>query len=245
MKIKRAGIHGKLPTAAFVSITIVATAACGQESSVLRDLPQLTGDAGSSPSLPIVSKKPSDNRTRLRGRFWRWLHPESPSQSGRENREAESVRDRESGHISRSVQPVRSPGEAPSSRAVDLPLHSGNGPAMDRPIGGDSPGGKVDAEVSPTYFQDFLVSPETRSAVPGSQADLSFLDRFYQALFVEEPNPQEEGEAAQPRRLAPAPYQSPPFPFSEHLGPIIGIRDDAVWPLMEVLEKGRNGDWWK
>jgi hypothetical protein len=245
MKTKKAGIRMKLPTAAFVSITIVATAACGQESSVRRDPPQLTGDAGGSPSLPIVSKKPSDDRTRLRGRFWRWLHPESPSRSGRENREAESVRDSESGHISRSVQPVRSPGEASSSRAVDLPLHRGNGPAMDRPIGGDSPGGKVDAEVSPTYFQDFLVSPETRSAIPGSQADLSFLDRLYQALFVEEPNPQEEGEAAQPRRLPPAPYQSPPFPFSEHLGPIIGIRDDAVWPLMEALEKGRNGDWWK
>ena len=53
---------------------------------------------------------------------------------------------------------------------------------------------------------------------------------------------QEEGEAAQPRRLPPAPYQSPPFPFSEHLGPIIGIRDDAVWPLMEALEQGLRAE---
>jgi hypothetical protein len=102
----------------------------------------------------------------------------------------------------------------------------------------------LDPDVRQTY-QDFLMSPETRSAVPGSEADLSLGQRLFNAFFVEEPNPQEEGEAAQPRRLPPAPYQSPPFPFSEHLGPVIGIRDDAVWPFMEALEKGPNGDWWK
>ncbi len=66
---------------------------------------------------------------------------------------------------------------------------------------------------------------------------------MYEALFEEEPTGQ--GEAAQPRRLPPAPYQSPPFPFAEHLGPIVGIRDDAVWPLMEALEDGPNGEFWK
>jgi hypothetical protein len=32
---------------------------------------------------------------------------------------------------------------------------------------------------------------------------------------------------------------------SHPLGPLVGIRDDAVWPLTEVLEKGPNGQAWK
>jgi hypothetical protein len=100
-------------------------------------------------------------------------------------------------------------------------------------------------DLQPSFYQSFPITPETRSAVPRSEADVPLSRRLFEALFEEEPNPQEEGEAAQPRRLPPAPYQSPPFPFSEHLGPLIGIRDDAVWPLMEALEKGPNGDVWK
>jgi hypothetical protein len=80
--------------------------------------------------------------------------------------------------------------------------------------GSSAPAPKVDPELTRT--QDPLFSPETRSAVPGSQADEPFLQRLFEALFEEEPAG--EGEAAQPRRLPPAPYQSPPFPFSEHLG---------------------------
>jgi hypothetical protein len=91
--------------------------------------------------------------------------------------------------------------------------------------------------------QDPQPSPETRSANVGSKAGEPFLQRFFEALFEEEP--EGEGEAEQPRRLPPAPYQSPPFPFNEHLGPIIGIRDEAVWPLMEALETGPYGHAWK
>ncbi len=101
---------------------------------------------------------------------------------------------------------------------------------------------KHDPNVRPSFFQDSPITPETRSAVPLSEADVPLSRRLFEAYFLEEPNPQEEGEAARPRRLPPAPYQSPPFPFSEHLGPLVGIRDDAVWPLMEALEKGPYGD---
>ncbi len=99
----------------------------------------------------------------------------------------------------------------------------------------------LDPGVLPAQSPRF--SPETRSATPGSEANVPFLQRLFEAFFVEEP--EGEGEASQPRRVAPSPYDSPPFPFSEHLGPVIGIRDDAVWPLMEALEKGPNGDFWK
>jgi hypothetical protein len=125
-------------------------------------------------------------------------------------------------------------------------------------MGGDSPGQgasrgpsreprksgpKLDSQFSRTFFQDPQPSPETRTAEVGSKRDEPFLRRLFEALFEEEPTGQ--GEAAQPRRLPPAPYQSPPFPFAEHLGPIVGIRDDAVWPLMEALEDGPNGEFWK
>jgi hypothetical protein len=100
---------------------------------------------------------------------------------------------------------------------------------------------KTDTEVKRT--QDPQPSPETRTAEAGGRANEPFLQRLFEALFEEEPTGQ--GEAAQPRRLPPAPYQSPPFPFTEHLGPLLGIRDEAVWPLTEALENGPNGQFWK
>lgn len=138
--------------------------------------------------------------------------------------------------------PARDDGGASGSARRDRSDRATDGPDAG---GGASFLPKADPDLRPTFFQDFLISPETRSATPGSEAELSLGQRLFNAFFVEEPNPQEEGEAAQPRRLPPAPYQSPPFPFGEHLGPIIGIRDDAVWPFMEALEKGPNGAWWK
>src|SRR5258708_2128434 len=51
----------------------------------------------------------------------------------------------------------------------------------------------VSAASAPTFdpevmrTQDPQPSPETRSAVPGSQAVEPFLQRFFEALFVEEP----------------------------------------------------------
>jgi hypothetical protein len=96
---------------------------------------------------------------------------------------------------------------------------------------------------SPVYSQDPQPSPETRSADVGSKANESLLRRYLEALF--EDVPADQGQAFQPRRLPDAPYQSPPFPFNEHLGPIVGIRDEAVWPLMEAVEDGPNGQFWK
>jgi putative OmpL-like beta-barrel porin-2 len=52
-----------------------------------------------------------------------------------------------------------------------------------------------------------------------------------------------------PRRIPPAPFDSPPFPAGDwQIGgaPIIG--DSGVipaWPLMEALYAGPGGDWWK
>jgi hypothetical protein len=115
---------------------------------------------------------------------------------------------------------------------------AGEGPASTRKVAAPR---NLDTQVK--RVQDPQPSPETRTAEVGAKRSEPFLQRLFEALFEEEPTGQ--GEAAQPRRLPPAPYESPPFPFAEHLGPIVGIRDDAVWPLMEALEDGPNGQFWK
>jgi hypothetical protein len=129
--------------------------------------------------------------------------------------------------------------------AQSTPPQSRSARADGQPSPGRSSGSPTSALRDPavTPAQDKEPSPETRTAVPESKADEPFLQRFFEALFVEEP--EGEGEAEQPRRMAAAPFQSPPFPFSEHVGPVIGLRDESVWPLMEALENGPNGDLWK
>jgi hypothetical protein len=71
---------------------------------------------------------------------------------------------------------------------------------------GGRPPGTLDAKFDPDVrlVQDPQPSPETRTAEVGGKADEPFLRRLWDALFEEEPTG--EGEAAQPRRLPPAPY---------------------------------------
>lgn len=190
-----------------------------------------TSTSDSSPAPTDADPEPRGLRAWIRG--WRKRERSEPEQSARR---PASDAGRASEHSDSPT--VRVP--PPDTSAV------AQSPDRTAPMGRGSPAAeKADPQVRPTFFQDYPLQPETRSAVPQSEADVPFARRLFEAFFLEEPNPQEEGEAAQPRRLLPAPYQSPPFPFSEHLGPLIGIRDDAVWPLMEALEKGPNGDIWK
>jgi hypothetical protein len=71
----------------------------------------------------------------------------------------------------------------------------------------------------------------------------SFGVRLFQAYFG--PKEEEEEAEASHRERAIVPFDSPPFPFSDHTSPVIGYRDTTVWPLMEAIYKGPNGDWWK
>ena len=80
----------------------------------------------------------------------------------------------------------------------------------------------------------------------GSEADLGFLRRFIRAFSDEPavpdaPNP----DAPKTRRGYDAPFQAPPMPFSDFIGPTIGVNDTSVLPLMESLYKGPNGQAWK
>ena len=42
-----------------------------------------------------------------------------------------------------------------------------------------------------------------------------------------------------------SPFDSPPFPFADFIGPYIGYRDTTAYPLMDAIYHGPNGDWWK
>lgn len=56
--------------------------------------------------------------------------------------------------------------------------------------------------------------------------------------------PQVEPEP--PRRASPAPFQSPPFPLSEFIGPTIGVPDTTPdWPLQKSLSGTAFGQWLK
>jgi hypothetical protein len=77
----------------------------------------------------------------------------------------------------------------------------------------------------------------------GPKIDDSFCGRLFDAYFSKEEE-QEEEEASH-RQGTIIPFDSPPFPFADHIGPTIGYRDTTKWPLMEAIYKGPHGDWWK
>jgi hypothetical protein len=74
----------------------------------------------------------------------------------------------------------------------------------------------------------------------GPQTYEGFGRRLFKAYFGKE----EEEEEEQPRHRQGTivPFDSPPFPFADHIGPTIGYRDTTVWPLMQAIYKGPRGD---
>jgi len=80
----------------------------------------------------------------------------------------------------------------------------------------------------------------------GSEADLGFARRLINSYFDEPDEPEPANPAAPPsRRGLPAPFQAPPMPFSDFIGPTIGVNDTSVFPIMDALYKGPNGKAWK
>ena len=77
----------------------------------------------------------------------------------------------------------------------------------------------------------------------GPQTYDSFLRRLGKAYF--NPEEQEKEAEANTSRGQVTPFNSPPFPFSYHMGPVIGTKDTSVWPLMDAIYNGPNGEWWK
>jgi hypothetical protein len=86
----------------------------------------------------------------------------------------------------------------------------------------------------------------TSNVQAGSDADLGFARRLFKA-FVEEPTEPEPPDPSAPpsRRGMDAPFKAPPMPFSDFIGPTIGVNDTSVFPLMDALYRGPNGQAWK
>jgi hypothetical protein len=80
------------------------------------------------------------------------------------------------------------------------------------------------------------------STDPDSKYD-GFAKRLFDAYFSEKAADNAD-EAPTRRGFEPA-FDSPPFPFADHLGPTIGYRDTSVYPLIDAFYHGPNGDWWK
>jgi hypothetical protein len=80
----------------------------------------------------------------------------------------------------------------------------------------------------------------------GSEANLGFPRRLINAYFDEPAEKAPDDPNAPPsRRGMDAPFQAPPMPFSDFIGPLVGVNDTSVFPLMEALYKGPNGQAWK
>ncbi len=111
----------------------------------------------------------------------------------------------------------------------------------------ESVGGSIEPSPAvPAAFPPALTDPPASSTYPG------FLERVAKSYFPD-PKTSEQDAAdkaaadAEPpsrRDMPDAPFGAP-FPFTEHIGPIVGIRDTSVYPLMNALYNGPNADWWK
>ena len=93
----------------------------------------------------------------------------------------------------------------------------------------------------PTDGPDSAVA---KDGLDGKEANLGFGHRLFNAYFGPEEQAEEEASTSN-RRGLPAPFSAPPFPFAEHIGPIVGLKDESVWPLMEAIYNGPSGNWFK
>ena len=106
----------------------------------------------------------------------------------------------------------------------------------------------VDPKVVPAQFayQGGYSYENIGNVATGSQADLGFLRRLFNAYTDEPTEPEPPDPGAPPsRRGMDAPFQAPPMPFSDFIGPTIGVNDTSVFPLMDALYRGKNGQAWK
>ena len=116
------------------------------------------------------------------------------------------------------------PTAAPVPPGGDPPATTGVAPPGPPPAGLPPVGTRVPTGVSRTF--------------PGFPA------RLFNAYFGAEENEEESGTLSQRRGVGvESPITNvPPFPFSEHLGPSIGVPPDrAVFPLMEAINNGPSG----
>jgi hypothetical protein len=109
---------------------------------------------------------------------------------------------------------------------------------------GDMPAFSYEERPNAGAAPSFADSPGAQAAFdPTAKTYDSFLTRLGKAYF--DPEELEEEAEANTRRGLSVPFDSPPFPFNYHMGPNIGYRDTSLYPLMDAIYHGPNGEWWK
>jgi hypothetical protein len=84
-----------------------------------------------------------------------------------------------------------------------------------------------------------VIPPETFAT--GERSYEGFGTRPFNSYFGKKE--QEEEAEANHREGMVVPWESPPFPFSDHVGPTIGYRDTTIYPLMDAIYHGPNAEW--
>jgi hypothetical protein len=88
-----------------------------------------------------------------------------------------------------------------------------------------------------------VAKPATGAFSDGPITYRGFATRLYEAYFGEKEQAEEEEPSHRPGMESP--FDSPPFPFAEYIGPYIGYRDTSAYPLMDAIYHGPNEKWWK
>jgi hypothetical protein len=123
----------------------------------------------------------------------------------------------------------RAPGMILSPEDLVVPVTPPPAPSM--PLSGNYDPGATAVPLYPPAF------------VPDETTYDSLGTRLLKAYFGKKEL--EEEEEADHREGVLVPFNSPPFPFAEHIGPVIGYKDTTLWPLMEAAYKGPYADFWK
>jgi Putative beta-barrel porin-2, OmpL-like. bbp2 len=122
-------------------------------------------------------------------------------------------------------------------------------PAIEKPpVSAPVAKAPVDSAVVPAQTSENIgYSYENISNVPvGSETDRGLLRRLLDAYKLKPPEPAPPDPNAPPsRRGFDAPFKAPPMPFSDFIGPNVGINDTSVFPFMDALYRGKNGQAWK
>ncbi len=136
---------------------------------------------------------------------------------------------------------------APGADAAPRP--PAPGPKPPTTLAGKDPApGTVDPAVIPAQIADqggYSYQNLSNVAI-GSQADQPFLRRIINSYIDEPTSPEPPDPSAPPtRRGMEAPFKAPPMPFSDFIGPVVGVNDTSVFPLMDAFYRGPNGQAWK
>jgi hypothetical protein len=136
---------------------------------------------------------------------------------------------------------VSAPGPAPAQDPS--PANSNPSNAAD---GSDTPSSDATSSTpSGSSPEGDKLFNDLAKADPGQVEYPSFTARLFKAYFGKKEQQEEAASQVNTTRSGQPTFNTPPFPFAYHIGPNIGVNDTSVYPLMEAIYAGPNGQAWK